>query len=114
MKTAGILVVLALVAAPLGAGERLKLLVYSSGAAPSNVIIQTIVAPEADNHALAVVAESEDFFRSSTIELDGDRAPRLSNIRFSQMPAGLYEVRATVLDRNGRAMVTASQSLNIW
>ena len=73
MKVGLALVGILLVAAtsPTGAGERMILKVTPAVAfAPANLVVRAIVESDADNRAIAVVAESEDFYRSSEIQLD--------------------------------------------
>jgi len=43
---------------------------------------------------LAIVADSDRFYRSSTIELDGDRAPKTVMLEYRSLPPGKYEVTA--------------------
>ena len=60
-----------LMAAPTGAGERLALKVSPAVAfAPANLIVRTTVEADSANRAMEVVAESRDFYRSSSVELD--------------------------------------------
>src|SRR5262245_26747180 len=73
----GILMVAA--TGPAGAGERMIMKVTPAVAfAPANLIVRATVEADADNRGITVIAESEDFYRSSEIQLDGDRAPRTS------------------------------------
>jgi hypothetical protein len=69
--------------------------------APGFIIVRAFVDASDDNRGLEVVAQSNDFMRSSTIELDGGAAPRLNVFEFSNLPAGEYEVRAALLGTNG-------------
>jgi hypothetical protein len=70
--------------------------------APANLVIRTHVDPDADNRSLEVVAESGDFYRSSTIALDGDRAPKTTQFEFRSLPAGQYAVSVVVTGAGGR------------
>ncbi|GAC1463493.1 MAG: hypothetical protein PVSMB1_13870 [Gemmatimonadaceae bacterium] len=56
---------------------------------------------------LLIVAESIDFYRSSEVELAGDRAPRTTIFEFRSLPPGTYQVTATLIgsDRETRAWV---------
>src|SRR5262245_322457 len=75
--------------------------------APGYVRVPAFVDASDDNRGLEVIAQSEDFVRSSTIELNGAAAPRLNVFDFPNLPAGEYEVRAALLGRNGvRATTT--------
>ena len=70
--------------------------------APTNLVIRTSVDPDAGNRALEVVAESEDFYRSSTVTLDGDRAPKTTQFEFRSLPPGEYEISVVVTGADGR------------
>ena len=70
--------------------------------APVNLIVQTSVDPDPYNRALEVVADSEEFYRSSTIQLEGDRAPKTTSFVFRSLPPGEYEVRASVIGADGQ------------
>ena len=70
--------------------------------APANLVIRTHVDPDADNRSLEVIAESGDFYRSSTIALDGDRAPQSTQFEFRSLPPGQYEVSVVVTGAGGR------------
>jgi hypothetical protein len=77
--------------------------------APGYVRVRAFVDASDDNRGLEVIAQSDDFVRSSTIQLDGGAAPRLNVFEFPNLPAGEYEVRAALLGRNGiRATTTQS------
>src|SRR5262245_55439133 len=75
--------------------------------APANLIIQTRIDPDPYNRALEIVAESEDFYRSSTVQLEGDRAPKTTLFEFRSLPPGQYEVRASVIGADGQPKAVA-------
>jgi hypothetical protein len=109
------LLALLLATAPLGADERLKMYLSVTGAiAPANVSVQTIVQPSSRNRAIRVVAESEDFFRSSTMSLNGESAPRVTTITFPQMPSGQYHIEVAVLAVDGSEIARAQKQFVIW
>jgi len=60
--------------------------------APANLIVRTHIEADADNRAITIVAESNDFYRSSEVQLDGDRAPRTSTFEFRSLPSGTYQI----------------------
>lgn len=64
--------------------------------APATVILNVAIEPDADNYRLAVEAESERFFRSSTLELEGESDKRIHTIQFKNLPEGEYILRAEV------------------
>src|SRR5262249_36731911 len=75
--------------------------------APANLVIRTRVEPDASNRAVEIVADSDQFYRSSVVQLDGERAPRTSMFEFRSLPPGVYEVKAALIGADGRARATA-------
>lgn len=99
---------------PLGAGEQLTMKVSPSFAfAPANLAIRAMVVADAENRAVKIVAESEDFYRSSEIQLDGDRAPRTSLFEFRDLPPGSYEVKAMLFGPGGAMRAAVRQQVNV-
>ena len=93
---------------PLGAGERITMKISPAVAfAPADLIIRATIVADADNRSVEVVAESMDFYRSSEIQLEGEKAPRTNMFEFRSLPPGTYEVRANLLgaNRESRAMI---------
>lgn len=68
------------------------------------------VPRDADNRALTIEADSEDYLRSSTIPLDGDLEAYTHQFWFTHLPIGEYEVTAKVLGANG---VRGSDTLSV-
>jgi len=99
---------------PLGAGERLTLKVSPAVAfAPANLVVRTTILADADNRAVEIVAESDDFYRSSQIQLEGERAARTTTFEFRSLPPGTYEVRANLLGADGRSRAMSRQQVNV-
>jgi hypothetical protein len=97
-------------AMPLGAGERERLTLRVSPAvsfAPTNLVVRASIEADADNRSVEIVAESPNFYRSSEIQLDGNKAPRTNMFEFRSLPPGTYEVKGTLIGPGGheRAMV---------
>jgi hypothetical protein len=89
-----------------GAGAKEPLSIRVSPAfsfAPANLVIRTSVEPDADNRSMEVIADSPEFYRSSTIALEGDRAPKTTMIEFRSLPAGDYELTATLIGVDGHS-----------
>ena len=81
---------------PLGAGERMTMKVSPAVAfAPANLIVRAMIVADADNRAMEIIAESEDFYRSSRIQLEGDHAARTNMFEFRSLPPGIYELKLT-------------------
>jgi hypothetical protein len=78
-------------------------------AAPATLRARATVVPDADNRALTFSADSQSFFRSSEVQLDGDKAPRTILMEFRDLPAGTYEVSA-VLNGSSRKQLAAVHS----
>ena len=99
---------------PLGAGERITMKVSPAVAfAPANLIVRATVIADADNRAVQIIAESEDFYRSSEIQLEGDRAARISMFEFRSLPPGTYEVRANLIGADGQTRAMIRQQINV-
>jgi hypothetical protein len=81
--------------------------------APANLVIRTRLEPDADNRAMEVIAESGDFYRSSAIQLEGDRAPRTVTFEFRSLPPGEYEVTAVVIGTAGQQRALARSHVNV-
>jgi hypothetical protein len=79
----------------------------TSGFAPQDVVIYALIERDARNRSVEFVVESESFYTSSTAELDGDRAPRLKQVWFRQLPAGEYKIRVTLRGTQGERGVVA-------
>jgi hypothetical protein len=79
------------------ATEKLSLRVTPNvSSAPSNVIVKATVAKNPENRWLHIEADSGSFYRSSAIQLDGDKAPAVTEIRLSNLPSGEYAVSAVL------------------
>ena len=70
--------------------------------APTVLAIRVNVAPQSENRALEIVVDSDDFYRLSRVELDGDRAPLVNTLTIASVPAGDYEVTATLIGSDGK------------
>jgi hypothetical protein len=69
--------------------------------APAMVRSLVRVAPHKDNRALRVEIDSPSFYRSSEIELEGDRAAQNHFFSWKSLPPGVYSVAVTVLGPDG-------------
>lgn len=103
MKVAGAtLAILIAASAGQGATERLALRVTPNvSSAPSTVIINATVAKNSANRFLAIEADSGSFYRSSEIQLDGDRAPLVTQVFLKNLPSGEYTIAAELRDNMG-------------
>jgi hypothetical protein len=102
-------------AAPLGGGEKLAIRVSPSVAfAPANLVVQTMVSSSKDNRSIEIIAESDEFYRSSEVPLDGDRAPRTTVFRFRSLPTGAYQVRAVLRGEGGKELAWTQGSMSVF
>jgi hypothetical protein len=96
------------------AGDKLSLKVSPAVAfAPANLTIRTLIEADPDNRSVRIAAESPDFYRSSEIPLNGDRAPRATMYELRGIPSGTYEVKATLFGPGGQERATARQEVEI-
>jgi hypothetical protein len=117
MKHVVLIGLLTLTAAlPLGARENDPMTMKVSPAvsfAPANLIVRATIENNASNRSVEIVAESEDFYRSSEMQLDGDHAPRTTVFEFRSLPQGTYEVRAVLYSANGEPRAEVRQQVNV-
>jgi hypothetical protein len=81
--------------------------------APANLIVRTIIERDPANRAMEVIAESPDFYRSSEVQIDGDKAPRTTTFEFRSLPSGTYQVSARLLDGRGRPLAEVHQQVSV-
>src|SRR5260370_22183366 len=110
----GICGFLVLSAPGVNGGARLTLAVSPAQSfAPSTVRIRARVEPSVENRALAVIADSGEFYRRSDIQLNGDRTPATIMFEFPSLPGGDYDVVAVLVDSAGRQRASARASLSV-
>ena len=94
------------------ANEKLTLRVTPNvSSAPSTVTVRAYVAPNEKNRLLRIEADSGEFFRSSQVQLDGDKAPTLTEFRFNSLPSGEYTVEAVLKDSTGQETIVRRTAL---
>ena len=115
MKARCLVVAMVLTAtAVTGAKEPLSIRVSPAFSfAPANLVIRTSVEPDAQNRSMEVIADSAEFYRSSTIALEGDRAPKTTMVEFRSLPPGDYEVTARLIGVDGRRRAIARAQVNV-
>ena len=88
------------------AREKLSIRVTPNvSSAPSNVIVQAMITKDPSNRWLTIEADSGSFFRSSAIQLDGDKAPTVTEVRLSNLPSGEYAVSAVLRNNLGEETI---------
>ena len=53
------------------------------------------------NRALEIVADSLAFYRRTVVDLDGEQAPKTTELKLNDIPSGEYEVSATLYMADG-------------
>ena len=97
-----------------GAGEKITMKASPEiSFAPAHLIVRTTIEPDPDNRAIEVTVDSPDFYRSSTIQLEGDQAPRTSIVEFRGVPGGNYEISARLLDERGESRGLARRVVDV-
>jgi len=101
-------------AGPLGADARLSIKVSPAVAfAPANLTMRATVVPDSRNRLLQIIAESDDYYRSSDIQLDGERAPRTTLVYFRSLPGGVYRVSALLTGEGGEELAFTHYDINV-
>ena len=115
MKLRMLLVGLVIASAdPLGANARLSMKVSPAVAfAPANLTMRATIVPDSRNRILHVIAESDGYYRSSEIQLDGERAPRTTLVDFRSVPGGMYQISATLRGEGGDDLAFAQYSVTV-
>jgi hypothetical protein len=95
---------------PADAGESITIAVSPRRSiGPTNLTVLLRVEPNAENRTLEVAADSGDFYRSSQIHLDGDRAARAVFVEFRGVPSGQYQVSGALFNSVGQRRGLARQ-----
>jgi hypothetical protein len=72
---------------------------------PALVEVTVRIPPSPDNRRLSVTIDAEDYYTSSTTELDGERAPAMRVFSYRSLPAGHYTVTVTLEKRPGHSTI---------
>jgi hypothetical protein len=96
------------------AGERLTMAVSPvQSFAPTNLRVRVHVPSDDANRALEISADSEEYYRSSRIQLDGKVAPRTITVEFPSLPGGAYEIRGALIDSTGHPRAFAREQVTV-
>jgi hypothetical protein len=114
MRLVFVLTAMFFAVAPLNGTESLKMSVSpAQSLAPAYLRVRLTVEPNAVNRTVAVVAESDDYFRSSELPLQGEEGPRTIFFEFRGVPSGEYQIRGLVGDVSGHEVASAQQNVNV-
>jgi hypothetical protein len=81
--------------------------------APADLRVRVDVPRSPQNRTLLVVAESDQFYRSSEMPLDGEDAPRTILVQFRSLPDGEYQVRGETRDQDGRILAAVRREVKV-
>ena len=113
-KVLGICGLIALAVLPANGGQTVTLKVTPEKSfAPASVVIRARIEPSAGNRALAIIADGENFYRSSEIPLEGEQAPKTFELSLKDLPGGEYGIYAVLLDASGRERGRAYQEASV-
>ena len=79
---------------------------------PGNIRIVSRVEPSKANRALVIEVESGSHYSSSEVALEGEQAPRSRSMLLKNLPAGDYQVIATLRVESG-AGTAARQTFQV-
>ena len=78
--------------------------------APGHILVTATIGRHVDNRLLEIAAVSDDFYRSSQFQLEGDQAPRTTLLELKGLPGGRYDV-VLVLHRVNRSPAVVRRSV---
>jgi len=81
--------------------------------APADLRVRVDVPRSPQNRSLVIVAESDQFYRSSEMPLDGEDAPRTILVQFRSLPDGEYLVRGETRDQDGRILAAVRREVRV-
>jgi hypothetical protein len=58
--------------------------------------------------SLEIAADSGSFYRSSEVQLEGDRAPLITQVALKNLPGGEYSIQVVLRDAAGHRTVARS------
>jgi hypothetical protein len=98
----------------LGAEQRLTIGARpATSSAPSDITVSVWVERHAEHRLLRVWVESEDYFRSSDVQLNGERSARVTLLKYRGVPAGSYRVQAELIVSGGRTVEVAATMIQV-
>jgi hypothetical protein len=98
----------------LHANDFVQLLVSPTLSERGDMLVQVLVTRDAENQWMKVTAESEAYYSSSEMELEGEYSARVKVIRFRDVPAGWYEVTGTVFDHHKKVKGQSRRSVLVF
>ena len=106
--------VLALVVLPVHGNEPLTLAVSPAQSfAPALLRVRARIEPRVENRSLEVIADSDAFYSSSEVQLEGDRSPATISLELRSVPEGNYRVIGILRDGKGHQRSTVYRDVRV-
>ena len=80
----------------------------SVSTSPATVVVTATVPKNPENRVLEVAADSGSFYRSSEVQLEGESAPLVTQVRLKNLPSGEYEIVVILKDAQGQESIARS------
>jgi hypothetical protein len=113
-KAFGICGLLGVMVLPADGGQGLSVRVSPAKSfAPSSLRVIARIEPSITNRSLTLIADGENFYRSSAIPLEGDQAPKIVDMQFPNLPSGEYRIVAVVTDAAGHERAVAHDAATV-
>jgi len=105
-------VLVALTAGPVQVEDKLTVRVAPRVVfAPGRIVVRATSARDANNRAVRIVAASPEYYRGSTVYLEGDRAPITTEIQFRGLPRGEYRVSTHLLGPSDEVLAVVHRTI---
>lgn len=110
-----VILVAGAVTVPASGTEKLQMAVSPKVSyAPAIVRVRFNIDRHADNRKLEVAVESGGYFRSSTIQIDGDDGPATVAIEYEGLPPGEYVIAGFLMDASEHNRAIASRRTTVF
>jgi hypothetical protein len=80
---------------------------------PADVRIDAMVEPRDGDRALRITVDNGEFFRSSTIALEGGKAARYYTVQYRALPEGDFYVQLELIDAQGVSRALEHQAFHV-
>ena len=102
-------------AEPASGTEKLRMAVSPSVSfAPAIVRVRFNIERHADNRMLHVAVESDSYFRSSTIQIDGNDGPATVSLVYESLPPGEYVIAGFLMDASQHNRAVAHRETTVY
>ena len=114
VRGAAAAIVLCLLSGVLHAGDALQMKVSAMFAEHGDLLVELLIADDADNLALMVTAESATYFTSSEVDLTTQNRSRVTVVKFRDLPAGWYEVSGILYNKAQKVKASTRRTVMVF